>query len=60
MKSLKLIMKMNQTIEYNATMTRSGTKAWFDIKNVANLENVQPELTKPDKIFETWCHTFQD
>ena len=53
-------MKMNQTIEYNATMTRSGTKAWFDIKNVANLENVQPELTKPDEIFETWCHKFQD
>ena len=31
----------------------SQTKTWIDIKNIAYIRIVQPELTKTDKILET-------
>ena len=40
-------------IEYKAPSECSGTEIWIDIKNVANLKIIQPELTKAYKILET-------
>ena len=46
-------------IQYKAPSEHSGTKTWIDIKNVANLKIIQPELTKTDEILETQCDKFQ-